>query len=114
MTASYVRVPDGAALEDLLELRSAKRGGIKRAAVHKVGPAREVRGRHPDGREFALSLQVALKDGAVAGPARGVAVIKPLRPAKGDPVSLRALPFSDSCAVLLCATSHCFCRTPAE
>jgi hypothetical protein len=86
---SYVNLPSTATLEDVMGMSSAKKGGMKKAAVHRVGPRRQLEGRHVDGRPLGVALQAVLKDGSSLH--RLVAVLKPLQPAKGAPVGARCL-----------------------
>lgn len=79
----YVNLPATSSLEDIMGLGATKKGGIKKAAVHKVGPRRQVQGRHADGRGLSLSMQAVLKDG---GMGRLVVSLKPLAPVHGEPV----------------------------
>jgi hypothetical protein len=41
-----------------------KKGGMKQAHVHKVGPKKTLTGRHADGGTLSISFQAVLKDGS--------------------------------------------------
>jgi len=65
-------------------ISSTKKGGMKKAAAHRVGPRRQLQGRHVDGNPLGLTLQAVLKDGSSLH--RLVAVLKPLQPSRGAQV----------------------------
>ena len=65
-------------------ISDSKKGGMKKAHTHSIGPRRQLQARHPDGRPLLISLQAVPKDGSSL--ARLVALIKPVTPAKGSPV----------------------------
>lgn len=65
-------------------LGGPKKGGIKKAAMHRVGPRHTLAARHPDGRALSVTLQAVVKD--TTGPQRLVASIKVAQAAKGAQV----------------------------
>lgn len=61
-----------------------KKGGIKKAAMHRVGPRRTLAARHPDCRSLTVTLQAVVKD--ATGPQRLVASVKVAQAAQGAQV----------------------------
>ena len=80
----YVALPASTQLEDLVGITAAKKGGMKKAHAHRVGPVRQLQGLHTDGRALSISLQAVLKDGSSTS--RLVAVVKASQPVKGTQV----------------------------
>ena len=57
-------LPAGTSLDDLMGYSGTKKGGMKQAHVHKVGPKKTMQGRHADGGALSISFQASLKDGS--------------------------------------------------
>jgi hypothetical protein len=81
-----VSLSSSTSLEDIMGISSAKKGGMKKAQTHRVGPTRQLQARHSDGRAMAVSLQAVLKDGSSM--ARLVVTLKPHLPSRSAPVRI--------------------------